>query len=68
MHSLNMQGKFRKLYCFGEVNAVVRAAAKGGDLFQFSLGPGDPTLRTWLVAQVLEQGPDWVSLVVVLQQ
>ncbi len=62
---LNMNGTRRKIYLFGTVDSVSRVARKGGDLI--SIDVGGPNDGVWLVAQVLEQFPDWVSAACTLQ-
>jgi hypothetical protein len=58
---LNLQGTRQKIYCDGHLDGAVRVKAKGGDL----ITDGDGNV--WLVAQVLEQFPDWVSVAATLQ-
>lgn len=61
LDGLNLQGTRRKIYFYGEVDGLVRATNKGGDLVIF------PDGSVWLVAMVLEQWPDWCSVAVTLQ-
>lgn len=61
IEGLNLNGTLRKFYFFGEVDAIVRSAQKGGDLITRS----DESV--WLVNQVLEQWPDWCAVVATLQ-
>lgn len=63
---LQMQGIYRSVYLYGQLNAIDRGAAQGGDLLQFPEIPGGPT-RTWLVKQVAEQYAGWCRVIVVLQ-
>lgn len=67
---LNQQGVKRKVYLFGNLQGVVRANAKGGDLLLFSQSLGGP-VQVWLVVVPFETWtPDaagWCSLGVVLQ-
>lgn len=58
---LNLNGTLRAIYFFGEVDAVVRALSKGGDVVT------DSNANVYLVNQVLEQWPDWCKVVVTLQ-
>lgn len=68
---LNMQGIFRKVYAFGDVEGIVRPELKGGDLVQFPMTRGG-TVRVWLVVHVFETWtPDlagWCSFAAVLQE
>lgn len=63
---LNLQGVFRTVRIAGNAQGAVRAAAQGGDLFDFPEVPGGPS-RTWLVVTVFETWPDWCSVGVALQ-
>ena len=58
---LNLQGTRKACYLSGEIDGLVRATQKGGDLILF------PDGSTWLVAIVLEQWPDWCKAAVTLQ-
>lgn len=66
---LNMQGVFRKVYAYGDIEGIVRPELKGGDLLQFAFN-GTP--RNWLVVHVLETWtPDavgWCAVIAVLQE
>jgi hypothetical protein len=64
--ALNMQGVFRSVYLYGDVEAIVRADGKGGDILQFPEVPGGQ-LRNWLVTQVMETWPSWCRVIVTLQ-
>ena len=59
--SLNIQGVRRKMYINGEVDGLVRSSNKGGDLVTF------PNGTVWKVATVIEQWPDWCSVILTLQ-
>ena len=59
--ALNIQGSRRKVYVNGALNGLVRFQMKGGDLVTL------PDGSVWIVAFVSEQWPDWVSVVVTLQ-
>lgn len=61
---LNLQGVRDKIYLYGEVDGLVRPDRKGGDLVILLAGPHQ---GVWLVAQVLEQWPDWVCAAIVQQ-
>ena len=62
---LNLSGTRRKIYLFGSVDSVNRVTSGGGDLI--TIATGGPNDGVWLVAQVLEQFPDWVSAACTLQ-
>jgi hypothetical protein len=64
IEGLNLNGEKRKIYFYGEIDAIVRSANKGGDLVVISSGVN---AGTWLVVTSLEQFPDWCSAAVVLQ-
>jgi hypothetical protein len=64
IEGLNLNGEKRKIYFYGEVDAIVRSANKGGDLVVIASGVN---AGTWLVAMSLEQFPDWCSVAVTLQ-
>lgn len=64
--ALNLQGVFRSVYLYGDVEAIVRADGKGGDILQFPLTPGGDA-KNWLVTQVMESWPDWCRVIVTLQ-
>ncbi len=61
IESLNLQGTLKKMYFYGEVDAIVRSTRGGGAVVTL------PDNSVWLVTQVLEQWPDWCSVVVTLQ-
>lgn len=63
---LQAQGIFRTVYFYGQIQAINRVGAKGGDLLSFPEVP-EGTNRTWLVVQVPEQWPDWCCVLVSLQ-
>lgn len=65
LDGLVLQGTRRKMYLYGRTDGAVRPLAKGGDLV--TVATGGVSDGTWLVAQVLEQFPDWVSAAVTLQ-
>lgn len=62
---LNLNGTRRAIYLNGKYDGVVRSELKGGDLITLTTGAN---AGTWLVAQVLEQWPDWCKVVCTLQQ
>lgn len=61
LDGVNLNGTVRVIYFNGQVDAIVRAFQKGGDLII------DPCGSRWLVGQVLEQWPDWCKVAVTLQ-
>jgi hypothetical protein len=61
IEGLNLQGTRRAIYLSGEIDGLVRADNKGGDLITFSNG------GVWLTAMVLEQWPDWVKVAATFQ-
>lgn len=66
---LQGQGIYRAVYLFGQLNAIDRIEAKGGDLLQFAEVEGG-TVRTWLLKAVDEQwspNGNWCRVIVVLQ-
>jgi hypothetical protein len=66
LDGMNIQGERRAVYLNGDWNGVVRADKIGGDLLKFADHPGGPE-RTWLVALVAENWPDWTKVLVTLQ-
>ncbi len=64
VEGLNLTGTRRKIYLSGSVDGVERVHRKGGDLITI---PAGVDAGVWLVAQVLEQFPDWVSAACTLQ-
>jgi hypothetical protein len=64
MEGLNLGGVRWKAYLSGEVDAIVRPENKGGDLITISSGRHQ---GVWLVAQVLEQWPNFVCAAITLQ-
>lgn len=62
--AVNLAGEARRVYFYGDVQSVVRAMQKGGDLFTLTDGPN---VGTWLVVHVLETWPDWCACACVLQ-
>ena len=65
VEGMNLQGTRRKIYLYGRADGAVRPLAKGGDLVTISTG--GPNDGVYLVAQVLEQYPDWCSVACTLQ-
>lgn len=61
IEGLNLNGTLRAVYFYGDIEATVRAAQKGGDLVTF------PDGTVWLVSQVTETWPDWCKTVCTLQ-
>jgi hypothetical protein len=72
VEGLNLQGTRRAVYLWGDVEAIVRVTAQGGDLIYFPgrVGGFDHN-TTWLIAQNLEnwlEGPDsWCKVAATLQ-
>ncbi len=66
LDALNITGKRRKIYLSGDVEGIIRADQRGGDLIVFPTGTL-PEGNTWLAAYVLENWPDWVSVAITLQ-
>lgn len=64
IEGLNLQGTRVAIYLEGELDGIVRADRKGGDLVEISTGVHS---GTYLVAMVLEQWPDWVKVAATLQ-
>jgi E217 collar protein gp28 len=60
------QGVYRRVYVFGQQNAIDRIYQLGGDLLSFPEIPGGPN-RTWLIKAVEEQFPGWCSVIAVGQ-
>lgn len=61
LSSLNIQGNLQKIYMDGQWNGIVRPRGQGGDLLIYGG-------QNWLIVHVLEQWPDWTSVVVCLQK
>jgi hypothetical protein len=66
LDGMQIQGERRAVYIHGDWNGIVRADLKGGDLLKFPAAAGGPQ-RTWKVAFVFENWPDWTKLAVTLQ-
>ena len=66
LDGLSIQGVRRKIYLTGNVEGIVRAKQRGGDLIIFPDGTL-PEGNTWLAALALESWPDWVSIAITLQ-
>lgn len=64
LDGLNLNTTRRKVYLYGSVDSVSRVKRTGGDLITIEGGVND---GVWLVSQVLEQFPDWVSAAITLQ-
>jgi hypothetical protein len=61
MDGVNIQGKIKSAYLFGELSAVSRPNQLGGDKLIFDS-------KTWLVVKVLEGWSDyWTKVAIVLQ-
>lgn len=66
MDGLNIQGVMRSVYLYGDVEGIVRAQGRGGDMLQFPMTPGSD-VQNWLVTQVMESWPHWCRVIVTLQ-
>jgi hypothetical protein len=64
LEGINLGGVRWKIYLNGEVDSIVRAERKGGDLV---IIPTGRHRGTWLVVQVLEQFSDWCCAAIVFQ-
>lgn len=62
---LNISGIKRSVILRGDVEALVRADGKGGDMLQFKDSTG--AMRDWLVVLVQETWPTWCRVIVVQQ-
>lgn len=67
LDGLNLQGIRRKIYLNGKFDGLNRQESKGGDLIIYPDGDEWPFGTKWLVAQVLEQWPDWCCVAVTQQ-
>ena len=56
LNGLNIQGVTRKAYCYGNVNGIIRASGKGGDVLTL------PDGTIWKVGNVFESWPDWSAV------
>ena len=63
---LNIEGVKRSIHITGNMQGVVRADQKGGDIIQFAEYPGG-IARNWKVVSVMETWPTWSRVIVVLQ-
>lgn len=66
VEGLNIQGVMRSVHLYGNVQGVVRADQKGGDILQFPEVPGGP-VKDWRVISVMETWPTWARVLVCLQ-
>lgn len=64
LEGLNLQGTRVKIYVFGRIDGLVRNTMQGGDLITI---PSGVNAGVYLVAQTLEQWPDWASCAATLQ-
>jgi hypothetical protein len=65
LEGLNIEGVRWKAFLNGQVDGLVRKERKGGDLI--IIPKGNRHAGQWLVAQVLEQWPDWVMAAITFQ-
>lgn len=63
---ISQQGVYRDVYMYGDVEAINRPNAIGGDLLVFPEVPGGPNMA-WLVRLVCETWPEWCKVSVALQ-
>ncbi len=63
---LNIQGVKRSVHMYGNVQGVVRADQKGGDILRFPEVPGG-AVKNWRVVSVMETWPTWARVIVVMQ-
>lgn len=65
---LNLNGTYRRIYLYGDIEGTIRWTDQGGDLITF---PGRvaqlPAGSVWLVVYPEETWPDWCSVVACLQ-
>ena len=66
MDGLNVEGVMRAVYLYGDIEGVVRADSKGGDVLEFRETPYS-FVRSWRVVTVLETWPEWCKVAVVMQ-
>lgn len=64
LDSLNIQSSTVAVYVSGQIQGLVRAQNKGGDLITIAEGT---RAGTYLVTAVLEQWADWVKVAATLQ-
>jgi hypothetical protein len=65
LEGLNIEGVRWKAFLNGQIDGLVRKERKGGDLL--IIPRGNRHAGQWLVAQVLEQWPDWVMAAITFQ-
>jgi hypothetical protein len=61
---LNLQSKARKFWMTGSMEAIVRVNKLGGDIITVTDGVWK---GVWLINVVIEQWPEWVSVIATLQ-
>jgi hypothetical protein len=64
LDGVNKNGAARGIYFYGDIQGVLRAKSKGGDIITLTDGPN---VGDWLVTQVLETWEDWCKCACVLQ-
>ncbi len=62
LDTLNIQGSTHAIYMNGDLEAIVRATNRGGDLITLADG------SIFLTTEVLEHWPDWTKASVTLQR
>ncbi len=63
---ISQQGMHRDVYMYGNVQAINRPDAIGGDLLIFPEVPGGAN-KVWMLNEIFETWPDWCKVSVVLQ-
>lgn len=63
---LNIQGVFRSVHMFGNVQGIERSKQRGGDVLQFPEVPGGSNVD-WRVVSVMETWSEWARVLVVMQ-
>lgn len=64
---LQMQGTYKSVHLYGDIEAIQRVVNGGGDLLKFPIVPGGP-VYTWLVSKVDEVwNTGWCRVIVTLQ-
>lgn len=61
--NLVLQGERRKFYLFGRYDSASRERQTGGDIMVFPDGEVWPYGTSWFLNMVIEQWPDWCSVI-----
>lgn len=72
VEGLNLQGTYRAIYLYGDVEGVVRVTAQGGDLITFpgpvaGFAPGSVWLTAYADETWADVGTGWCRVIAVLQ-